>query len=220
MDTKWRYSHARRVRGSNRTFSIHRKNGALGMKICCVEGCGQSGAFTTRTRPTWCLDHLRQLNSQGGLTLLVEFTKPSDYLLTRCTRCGFEGHYRFEYVLDRLQAGEFVCRACYWRAWAKGAHAMSGCSDKPVDISTVKKNAAAHGYMKVGAEEPDRDVHLMCPIDLGAHPCRHASDVGPQLFAFRQQDAVEEHGQLTGIRVGVVHELRVVQMRGERDLAR
>lgn len=120
------------------------------MKICCVEGCGQPGAFTTRTRPTWCLDHLHQLYSQGGLTLLEEFTKTSAYLLTRCLRCGFEGHYRFEYVLDRLQAGDLVCRACYWRAWAKGARAMSGCSDQPVEISSVKKNAEAHGYTYLG----------------------------------------------------------------------
>ena len=56
------------------------------------------------------------------------------------------GGFKGEYVLDRLQAGEFVCRACYWRAWAKGAHAISGCSDQPVDISTVKKNAEVHGY--------------------------------------------------------------------------
>ena len=120
------------------------------MKICCVEGCGQPGAFTTRTRPTWCLDHLHQLYSQGGLSLLEEFTKASAYLLTRCLRCGFEGHYRFEYVLDRLQAGDLVCRACYWRAWAKGARAMSGCSDQPVEISSVKKNAEAHGYTYLG----------------------------------------------------------------------
>ncbi|WKD59242.1 hypothetical protein CCASP_04225 [Corynebacterium caspium DSM 44850] len=96
-----------------------------------MEGCSQPGAFTTRTRPTWCLDHLRQLYAQGGLTLLEEFTKPSAYLLTRCTRCRYEGHYRFEYVLDCLQASEFVCRACYWRAWAKGARAMSSCSAQP-----------------------------------------------------------------------------------------
>lgn len=52
------------------------------------------------------------------------------------------------------------------------------------------------------------------------HPCRHASDVCPQLFAFRQQDAVEKHRQLPGIRVGVVHELRIMQMRSQQDLRR
>lgn len=120
------------------------------MKLCCVEGCGQAGAFTTRTRPTWCLDHLHQLYAQGGLTLLEEFTKPSAYLLTRCIRCGFEGHYRFEYVLDRLQAGESVCRACYWRAWAKSARTMSSRPGYSEDISAVKKNAEAHGYTYLG----------------------------------------------------------------------
>lgn len=120
------------------------------MKTCCVEECDQPGAFTTRTRPTWCLDHFRQLYSQGGLTLLDEFTKPSAYLLTRCTNCGFEGHYRFEYVLDRLQAGESVCRACYWREWAKKYRAMSGSTNHPVDISAIKRNAESHGYEYLG----------------------------------------------------------------------
>ena len=120
------------------------------MKTCCVEGCGQAGAFATRSRPTWCLNHLLQVYSQGGLTLLEAFTKPAAYLLTRCTRCGFEGHYRFEYVLEQLQAGESVCRACYWRAWAKRARAVSGRAEHLVEISIVKKNAEAHGYTYLG----------------------------------------------------------------------
>lgn len=120
------------------------------MKICCVEGCVQVGAYATRTRPTWCLEHLNQLYSQGGLILLDEFTKPSAYLMTRCMRCGFEGRYRFEYVLDRLQAGEFTCRACYWRAWAEEARSLSGGGAQAVDISIVKKNAESHGYTYLG----------------------------------------------------------------------
>lgn len=120
------------------------------MTHCCVEGCNQDGAFTTRSRPTWCLGHLWQLYYQGDLTLLEEFTKPAAYLMTRCTRCGFEGHYRFEYVLDRIQEGESVCRACYWRTWAKNADVISGSIRHPEDVSAVKKNAEAHGYTYLG----------------------------------------------------------------------
>lgn len=120
------------------------------MKICCIDGCEQPGVFATRTRPTWCRHHLRQLYSQGGLTLLEDFTKPSAYLLTRCTRCSFEGHYRFEYVLGRLEAGEAVCRACHWLVWARSARSLSGRAEQPVDISIVRKNAEEHGFTYLG----------------------------------------------------------------------
>lgn len=121
------------------------------VKVCCVEGCHRAGAFTTRSRPTWCAEHLRELYCEAGVNLLEEFTKPSAYLLTRCRHCGFEGHYRFEYVLDRLKAGQAVCRACHWRDWAKKSRAMSCRAFYPVDISAVKKNAEAHGYTYLGA---------------------------------------------------------------------
>lgn len=120
------------------------------MDTCCEDGCEKPGAFRTRTRPTWCLDHLLQVYRQGGLILLDNFTKPSDYLLTRCVQCSFEGHYRFEYVLDRLKASEAVCRACYWRVWAKSARAMAGISDDPVDIAAIHQHAEANGYTYLG----------------------------------------------------------------------
>ncbi|WP_231913555.1 DEAD/DEAH box helicase [Corynebacterium renale] len=84
------------------------------------------------------------------MTLLENFTKPTAFLLTRCTRCNFEGHYRFEYVLDRLKIGEPVCRACYWREWAKEARVLQNDSEMPVDLSTVKQNAEDNGYTYLG----------------------------------------------------------------------
>lgn len=151
------------------------------MKTCCVDGCEQPGAFTTRTRSTWCLNHLCQLYSRGGLTLLEEFKKPSDYLLTRCTQCSFEGHYRFEYVLDRLQVGEAVCRACYWRAWAKGARSMSGRRELPVDTATVQKNAEEHGYMYLGPlTDPslEDDPHATRCNSCGRIEAQRNGDIG------------------------------------------
>nr|PKY79600.1 lysine biosynthesis protein LysW [Pseudoglutamicibacter albus] len=120
------------------------------MKPCNVGGCSRPGAFATRTKPTWCLVHLREIYGEGGLTLLEDFTKPSAYLLTRCMQCGFEAHYRFEYVLDRLGVGESVCRACYWRAWAKNARAIAGVPESTVSISAVRKKAEENGYTYLG----------------------------------------------------------------------
>ncbi len=85
------------------------------MGVCCVQGCDRPGVFRARTRPTWCQEHLEALYRSVGLELLEPVTKPSDYLLTRCLHCGFEGHYRLEYVLSLEGRGEQVCRACFWR---------------------------------------------------------------------------------------------------------
>ncbi|MDU5231095.1 zinc-ribbon domain-containing protein [Actinomyces sp.] len=120
------------------------------MKPCNVDGCSRPGAFVTRTKPTWCLVHLREIYGEGGLILLEDFTKSSAYLLTRCIQCGFEAHYRFDYVLDRLDDGEAVCRACYWRAWAKSARALAGITDDPVSISAIRKKAEENGYTYLG----------------------------------------------------------------------
>lgn len=135
------------------------------MKTCCVEGCEQPGAFKTRTRPTWCPGHLRELYLQAGLTLLEDFMKPTDYALTRCTKCKFEAHYRFEYVLDRLQAKEPVCRACYWREWAKSARSKSGRGEHAVDISVVRQNAEDHHFTYLGPltnPSLEGDPHATC----------------------------------------------------------
>ncbi len=151
------------------------------MNTCSVEGCNQVGAFSTRTRPTWCLDHLRQLYVQGGLTLLDDFTKPSHYLLTQCNQCHFEGHYRFEYVLDRARVQEPVCRACFWRGWAESARAMSGMSRQPVDVSLVRRNAEEHGYTYLGPlSEPslEGDPHATRCDVCGRIEAQRNADIG------------------------------------------
>ncbi|ARU45895.2 zinc-ribbon domain-containing protein [Corynebacterium silvaticum] len=130
------------------------------MMTCAADGCERTGAFRTRTRPTWCDEHLRALYKEGGLTLLDRFTKPAEYLLTRCNHCGFEGHYRFEYVLERRKHSEQVCRACYWTKWAKGARKHSG--NRPVDLHHIQQMAEANGFTYLGPlTEPslDEDPH-------------------------------------------------------------
>lgn len=127
------------------------------MSTCCVEGCCEEGVFRTRTKPTWCKAHILDVYIKGGLQLIVEFTNPNDYLLTRCVNCGFEGHYRFKYVLEKVQICEAVCRACFWRSWAVEQRDSLGYSDDDsiVSLSDVKRVAAANGYTYVRA--------LTCP---------------------------------------------------------
>lgn len=117
------------------------------MAVCAVEGCEVEGVFRTRTRPTWCAEHLKDVYWSAGLVLLEPFTKQEDHLLTRCTTCGFEGHYRFAYVLDRNAHDEATCRACYWTEWAKHA---GGPRSRPVEIADVRAAAEENGYEYLG----------------------------------------------------------------------
>ena len=83
-------------------------------QVCSAEGCDEFALFCTPIKPGWCKTHLGDAYDQAGLQLLEPFTKPREYLFTRCTFCGFEGHYRFEYDLQTVGRYEKTCRACYW----------------------------------------------------------------------------------------------------------
>jgi len=91
--------------------------------VCCVDGCEEIGAFRTTSRPTWCVKHIEAIYRLSGVELAQEFTKPADYMLTRCLSCGFEAHYKFNYVAEKHTEG--VCRACYWRRWAASARSSN-----------------------------------------------------------------------------------------------
>jgi DNA polymerase III epsilon subunit-like protein len=87
-------------------------------QVCSVDGCDHSAAYKTRSKPAYCDDHIGVMLSNAGLEALESFTRPDDWLLTRCLTCGNVAHYRFVYVLEKNGWGEATCRACYWRAWA------------------------------------------------------------------------------------------------------
>lgn len=80
------------------------------------------------------------------MRLLKSSTKPREYLPTRCTSCGFEGHYRFEYVLQTVGRYEKTCRACYWRGWARDQCARLY-KDAPLkSVEHAKIAAEENGY--------------------------------------------------------------------------
>lgn len=148
------------------------------MTICAVPGCELEGAFRTTKRPTWCEEHLKDVYWSAGLILLEPFTKREDHLLTRCTTCGFEGHYRFEYVLDRNEHGEATCRACYWTEWAKRARNQG---PRQVDIRTVKVAAEANGYeylRPLTSPSLEHDPHATKCKQCGRIEAQRPGDIG------------------------------------------
>lgn len=119
-------------------------------QVCSVEGCDEFALFRTRTKPAWCEQHLGDIYDRAGLSLIEPFTKPKDYLLTRCTSCGFEGHYRLEYVLQTLDRREKTCRACFWREWAREQRALLGNDTARESVEHAEAVAAENGYTYLG----------------------------------------------------------------------
>ncbi|HWJ68024.1 MAG TPA: exonuclease domain-containing protein [Nocardioides sp.] len=119
---------------------------------CSVEGCGSLAAFATRSKPTYCDDHIAAILRVGGLEALESFTHPQDYLLTRCLRCENVAHYRFEYVLDKNEWNEATCRACYWRGWAQSEREMQGpyARVQPVPYEEAQAIAEENGFIYLG----------------------------------------------------------------------
>lgn len=147
---------------------------------CHVDGCNRPGAFRTYTKPTWCTEHLQDVYRRGGLVLLEDFTKATDYLLTQCLDCGFEGHYRFAYVEDRIATGEKVCRACYWRGWAEMTRRLTG-HDDPENPDEVRRTAEANDleYLRPLTDHPlSGDPHATRCRYCGRVEAQRVGDMG------------------------------------------
>ncbi|MEV0811526.1 zinc-ribbon domain-containing protein [Micromonospora sp. NPDC050200] len=98
------------------------------MKVqeCSTNGCTRQAAFTTKTRPAWCIECIDNILRTGGLAAVEPFPGPSAYRLTRCLTCGVQAHYKLQYTVDKNEVGEKTCRACFWRSWAVDARASGG----------------------------------------------------------------------------------------------
>lgn len=159
------------------------------MQKCCVDGCDKDGAFRTRTRPTWCHEHLALVYREAGVELLQNFTKTTEWLLTRCLTCDFQAHYRFDYVQRCLGREEHVCRSCFWKTWAVTARASANAADPtwaeqfstPVDPVVARAKAEANGYRYLRPlTNPSRegDPHAVECTACGSISAERLGDIG------------------------------------------
>ncbi len=121
-------------------------------QFCSIEGCGGAAAFKTRTKPTWCSAHIAEIQLEGGVRALEDFTHPNDWQLTECISCCVQAHYRFAYTLEKNKLAEATCRACFWRAWAAENRRMQGewANWTLVPYEDARLFAEAHGFDYLG----------------------------------------------------------------------
>lgn len=119
---------------------------------CSIERCTSVAAFRTRSKPTWCEEHIAELQRRGGIAPLEPFTHPKDWQLTECLTCTVRAHYRFEYTLDKNRLDEPTCRACYWRVWAAHQRAVLGewANVESMPYEEVKAFIEDHGFDYLG----------------------------------------------------------------------
>lgn len=135
---------------------------------CSTPGCLSTARFRTRTRPTWCEDHIVEQQRRGGIKPLESFTHPDDWQLTECLVCTVQAHYRFAYTLDKNRVDEPTCRACYWRSWAAEARALQGewAHTHPLPLEEIKSFVEEHGFDYLGPltapSLPDDPHHTRC----------------------------------------------------------
>lgn len=123
-------------------------------QVCCAHDCENLAAFKTKSKPTYCEDHIAEILRTAGLEAMESFTRPADWLLTRCLTCGTVAHYRFAYVLDKNRWSEPTCRACYWRTWAIHQRELLGPYDRshnePVPYEKAQAIAEENGFIYLG----------------------------------------------------------------------
>lgn len=155
------------------------------MKVntCSAEGCTKYAAYSTRTRPAWCDDHITAILAKGGLEPVEPFEGPRKYRLCRCLICGCEAHYRFEYTLEQNKNGEKTCRACFWQEWAVKARQMMGKSADfaSVEPEIVRLQAESNGYVYIKpltTPSLNEDPHLVQCIYCGRISAKRVGDIG------------------------------------------
>lgn len=76
------------------------------VQLCSEPTCSQLAAYRTRSRQSWCHDHITAMLRAGGLEPLEPFTKPTAWRLTRCLACGVEAYYRSSTPSRRTRSGK------------------------------------------------------------------------------------------------------------------
>ncbi|MCU1634242.1 MAG: hypothetical protein JWM61_2894 [Micrococcaceae bacterium] len=85
---------------------------------CTTEGCVNTTAFSTRTKPTWCEPCLIAILSELGMDPMAPFPGKDSRWRTRCRDCSAECDYKLDYLLELRTRDEPSCRRCFWIQWA------------------------------------------------------------------------------------------------------
>lgn len=195
-------------------------------------------------------DEFEELLERGGLEPVEPYRtsgkyRKTDWILTRCLRCGAIAHYRIAYIQEKTRlkeltdeayaehpspetrrnkklADELVCRACFWRTWYRISDAL---------YNQQVGKLLAEGW---SPEELERQGVVAKPQSLSREEAeRLAADHGYELLDLLHGDnpgddillvRCKECGRRSALRPGDVVQgcscARAKQSRGERGKER
>lgn len=149
-------------------------------QLCSTEGCGKQAAFTTRTKPAWCVGCLTDILAGLGMDPIAEFPGKNGRWLTRCRSCGAECDYRLGYLLELRTREEPACRRCFWTGWAEMANRLSGITS-PVSAQVLREHLDTSGFdpveQIVGLPSDNHPVLTRCRL-CGRQEAQRPGDIG------------------------------------------
>lgn len=116
---------------------------------CSTSDCSNRAAFTTRTKPAWCLQCLESILHNMGLEAAEPFPGRNVRWLTRCRLCQAECHYLLNYLFDlQNRKDEPACRRCFLVDWSAHANLLSG-TNRNVSIQEQLARLEQNNYEPV-----------------------------------------------------------------------
>lgn len=145
-------------------------------QTCSIPDCNGEALFRTRTKPSWCDEHLDDQLAEKRLSPVEPFQHPKTPWLVLCQVCEYQTHVFLDYILTAPQP----CTVCHWRAWEQGIYdsaqkyGMDPYYALEINVSRVSddeavSHAQANGYTYLervpNTAIPASDIHLV--------QCRH-----------------------------------------------
>lgn len=162
---------------------------AAGAQVCSVPGCDQPAAFRTRTKPSWCAEHLDDKLAEKRLIPAEPFQHPRTYWLVHCQVCEYETHLLLDYILG----APVPCSVCRWRRWERNIYETApALGMRPLEAleanvrrlsdAAAAAHAEANGFTYLervpNLEVPLSDLHLVQCRTCGRRLAMRSGDIG------------------------------------------
>lgn len=169
---------------------------------CDTPCCSNPAAYATRKAAAYCTTCIDATYRAGGLEPLGGFTKRRDRRPTRCLACSVELTYPLDYVLEKNQHGEPVCRVCFWHDWAQPQKARKTSLDHHVRAALLAMRDNPRSRNAELDELLRTNVIVQDSADACWWPTERIGSVMARLHHDVLLDTAVEHGHSDGVNDG------------------